>query len=179
MIERDLSDTAKSAMRALARALRLKDDALVLDPAGSRLAALVRRRDGFGIAPEDPVREIKSRIGDRWSSLILSSLDAGMMGHSQLRRVVSALSFEGRISQRMLTLSLRALERDGLVERVITPSVPPRVDYRLTPLGRGLHDQMMALISWIESHHAEVLAARDRFEAAEAKGGAGWPGPGR
>jgi len=152
-------------MEALAQALHLDVAALADDTVGSKLDKFVMRRDPFGFGPDDPVRAIKTRVGDRWSSLILQALDAHTMGHAQLRRVVSALSSEGKISQRMLTLRLRALERDGIVQRDVTPSVPPRVDYSLTALGREMLEQLMTLIGWVEANQAKILEARAKYVA--------------
>ncbi len=165
MTDAPLSPQGQAALAALARAFRLSPGVLVQDPMGAALADFVARRDPYGIAPENPVRTIKTRVGDRWSSLILQVLGFGPLGHARLRRVVGALSSEGEISQRMLTLRLRELERDGLVARQVTPSVPPRVDYSLTPLGQGLLDQMMHLIAWVEANHATIHEARARFDA--------------
>ncbi|MDO6964663.1 winged helix-turn-helix transcriptional regulator [Rhizobium alvei] len=111
-----------------------------------------------------PVREIMARLGDRWSPLILVILETGTYRYAELRRLVCILASEQNISQRMLTLRLRALERDGLVVRTVTPTVPPRTDYALTPLGQELQKLMNMLIGWISSHEADIEAARSRFE---------------
>ena len=89
-----------------------------------------------------PVREVLNRVGDKWSILVVAVLRDGSMRFSDLRRSVDG------ISQRMLTLTLRGLERDGLVTRTVTPTTPPRVDYALTRLGRSLLDPIMALAEW-------------------------------
>lgn len=119
-----------------------------------------------GSAPDrhSPVREIPARLGDRWSALLLMVLETGEYGHAELKRVVSILSSEQTISQRILTLRLRALERDGFVNRKITGTNPPRVDYSLTPLGSELTEKLMGLIRWIEEKSDEVVAARASFE---------------
>ncbi|MEU8529595.1 helix-turn-helix domain-containing protein [Streptomyces sp. NPDC048629] len=107
---------------------------------------------------ECPARHLLDRIGDKWVSLIVSALADGPQRYSDLsRRIVSA-------SQKMLTQSLRNLERDGLVTRTVTPSVPVRVDYALTPLGRSLVPLMQAIKAWAEEHMDEVLAARARHD---------------
>ena len=108
---------------------------------------------------ECPVREILDRIGDKWSVLIVMQLSQGMLRFSQLRRLV-----EG-ISQRMLTLTLRHLERDGLVKRTVTATVPPSVDYRLTALGETLLPSVLALSSWAAENRPAILDARARFDA--------------
>lgn len=165
MTHETLSAQGRATIEALARALKTTPEALPETEIGARLAAFAKRRAPYGIGPDDPVRAIKTRVGDRWCSLILQVLGMGTLGHAQLRRVVGAMSNEGSISQRMLTLRLRELERDGLVQRTVSGSVPPRVDYALTDLGQGLVVQMMQLIGWIEAEHDRVLKARERFDA--------------
>lgn len=105
------------------------------------------------------VREVLNRVGDKWSVLVVSLLGDGPMRFSELKRTI-----EG-ISQRMLTLTLRGLERDGLVTRAVFPTIPPRVDYELTPLGTTLLEPVMALADWARTHRFQIQAARDRFDA--------------
>ncbi|MEK7402852.1 MAG: helix-turn-helix domain-containing protein [Gemmatimonadota bacterium] len=105
------------------------------------------------------VRDVLDRIGDKWSVLVVGLLSNGSLRFSELRR-----SIEG-ISQRMLTLTLRGLERDGLVTRTVTPSIPPRVDYALTNLGRTLLRPIMALGKWAQGNRAAVESARARYDA--------------
>jgi DNA-binding HxlR family transcriptional regulator len=169
-----ISPVGQKALEDLARALRLAPEALAADPVGGTLSGLIIHRDGIDFDRDDPVREITARLGDRWSSLLMFALEAGTMGHAKLRRVICAISHEKQISQRMLTLRLRALERDGLVSRKVTPLVPPRVDYALTPLGHALMGHLRGLILWIEGNQAEILTNRARFEAEEARKGKGW-----
>ena len=122
----------------------------------------------MGTEPPDreaPAREIPARLGDRWSALLLLVLRTGTYRHAELKRVVSLLAHEESISQRMLTLRLRTLERDGLVERSVMPTVPPRVDYALTPLGQELTQRFFSLVRWIEDRDAEIQAARERFDS--------------
>lgn len=107
------------------------------------------------------VRAILSRVGDKWSILIVRMLGDGSMRFSELRR-----SIEG-ISQRMLTLTLRNLERDGLVERTVTPTTPPRVDYELTELGRSLQSITEAFGRWAVTHRDQIENARIRFDARQ------------
>jgi DNA-binding HxlR family transcriptional regulator len=104
------------------------------------------------------VREVLNRIGDKWSVQLVALLQHGPKRFSDLRR-----SIEG-ISQRMLTLTLRGLERDGMVTRTIFPTIPPRVDYALTPLGKTLLEPILALAAWAESHRFEIQAARERYD---------------
>ena len=105
-------------------------------------------------------REMIVRVADKWSMYVIHVLaDASPLRFSELRRRV-----EG-VSQRMLTVTLRGLERDGLVRRTIYPEVPPRVEYSLTPLGATLREIVHALIEWSGAHLAEVDAARARYDA--------------
>jgi DNA-binding HxlR family transcriptional regulator len=109
------------------------------------------------------VREVLSRVGDKWSLLVVAMLAEEKKRFSELRR-----NIEG-ISQRMLTLTLRGLERDGLVTRTVFPTIPPRVEYALTPLGRTLIDPVLELASWADKHREAIQQARARFDAeAEA-----------
>jgi DNA-binding HxlR family transcriptional regulator len=115
---------------------------------------------------------VLARIGDKWSTLLLHLLRTGNYRHAVLRRLVSAVGAEGRISQRMLTLRLRALERDGLLERRVVPDThPPGVEYALTELGQSLTAQIESLMQWIRDHMARILQARERFgRSADAPG---------
>ncbi len=102
-----------------------------------------------------------SRIGDKWSVLVIMMLAEKPLRFNELRRRV-----EG-ISQRMLTLTLRGLERDGLVMRHLTPVIPPRVDYQLTDLGRSLCEPVIALGAWAREHGVEIERAQRRFDRAQ------------
>ncbi len=108
-------------------------------------------------------RDVLNRVGDKWSVLIVSLLGGGNRRFTELRR-----SIEG-ISQRMLTLTLRGLERDGLVTRAVFPTIPPRVEYGLTDLGRTLLEPINALADWADRHRATIQSARDRFDDALAR----------
>ncbi|WP_224244862.1 winged helix-turn-helix transcriptional regulator [Hyalangium gracile] len=114
-------------------------------------------------------REVLNRVGDKWSVFIVGSLGDGPLRFSDLRR-----SIEG-ISQRMLTLTLRGLERDGLVTRTVFPTVPPRVEYGLTELGRTLLEPVNALAAWAQNHREAIQAARERFDASGRKSGSAAP----
>jgi DNA-binding HxlR family transcriptional regulator len=108
--------------------------------------------------------EMLTRIGDKWSVHVIHVLgDAGTLRFNELRARV-----EG-ISQRMLTVTLRGLERDGLVEREIYPEVPPRVEYTLTKLGKTLRELVRGLVKWSGAHLPEVDAARARYDAKQGK----------
>jgi DNA-binding HxlR family transcriptional regulator len=106
------------------------------------------------------VNEILQRIGDKWSMLIVSKLSDGSRRFNELRRDIPT------ISQRMLTLSLRGLERDGLVTRTVTPSIPPRVDYALTPLGESLQGPICALAAWAIDNIDSIHAAQSVYDIA-------------
>ncbi|MGW0433449.1 winged helix-turn-helix transcriptional regulator [Micromonospora sp. NPDC003197] len=106
-----------------------------------------------------PVTDVLRRVGDRWTLLILILLGRRPHRFNELHR-----SVEG-ISQRMLTRTLRALERDGLAARTVYPTIPPSVEYDLTPLGRTLLNPLSALAAWAVDHGAEIATARDRFGA--------------
>ncbi|RST31632.1 transcriptional regulator [Sphingomonas ginkgonis] len=106
------------------------------------------------------VTPVLNRVGDKWSMLIVMVLSAGPRRFNELKRVIDG------ISQRMLTLSLRGLERDGLVSRTVTPTIPPRVDYELTELGRSLREPVRALGEWSIAHIACIRAAQARYDAA-------------
>src|ERR1700685_337769 len=103
-------------------------------------------------------REVLNRVGDKWSVLIVGLLGGGPRRFNDLRR-----SIEG-ISQRMLTLTLRGLERDGLVRRTVEPTIPPRVDYELTRQGRTLLDPILALAQWAQEHRGAIQEARGRYD---------------
>lgn len=106
------------------------------------------------------IRDVLSRVGDKWSVLIVGLLDSGPVRFNALRR-----SVEG-ISQRMLTLTLRGLERDGIVTRTVEPTTPPSVEYALTPLGRSLLKPIRALAAWAEQHRTAIAEARANFDKA-------------
>jgi DNA-binding HxlR family transcriptional regulator len=110
-----------------------------------------------------PVAEILSRIGDKWSVMLVMDLHGGRKRFSELRRALHG------ISQKMLTTSLRGLERDGFITRTIYPTIPPKVEYELTDLGRELAIPVRALGEWAMQNRDRVLAARERFDqTAEA-----------
>lgn len=108
------------------------------------------------------VTDVLSRVGDKWSMQVVMSLGNGSLRFNELLRAVDG------ISQRMLTRTVRNLERDGLVSRTVTPSVPPRVDYALTPLGASLRAPVAALGDWAVAHRETISAARRRFDTAQA-----------
>jgi DNA-binding HxlR family transcriptional regulator len=113
--------------------------------------------------PSNPVcrtiSTLLSRIGDKWTVLVVTTLGEGPRRFNELRREIPS------VSQRMLTLTLRNLERDGLVSRAVTPSIPPRVDYALTEMGRSLLKPVNALAEWAVDNVATIHAAQARFDA--------------
>lgn len=109
------------------------------------------------------VREILDRVGDKWTLLVIGTLQHGVRRYSDLQHTVPG------ISQRMLTLTLRQLVQDGLVTRTAYAEVPPRVEYALTPLGVSLLDIVGSLIDWASTHHDEIREHRARFGQATTK----------
>ena len=108
------------------------------------------------------IREVLNRVCDKWSVLIVGLLADGSKRFSELRRTI-----EG-ISQRMLTLTLKGLERDGLVTRTVYPTKPPRVEYQLTKLGRTLRKPIQALAKWAQENREEIQKARNRYDAGHS-----------
>jgi DNA-binding HxlR family transcriptional regulator len=109
-----------------------------------------------------PSRQLLDRLTDKWVTLILSALADGEQRYSELSRTIAG------VSQKMLTQTLRNLERDGILIRSITPAVPVRVSYRLTPLGRSLLPIVQSIKDWAEKHMSVVQDARNRYDAAVA-----------
>lgn len=123
-----------------------------------------QRRDEARLAfdayfAECPSRKLLDRLSDKWVTLVLSALAGGERRYSDLARQIAG------VSQKMLTQTLRGLERDGLVGRTVTAQVPVRVDYALTPLGRSLMPLVAAIKGWAEEHIEDVEAARERYDA--------------
>jgi DNA-binding HxlR family transcriptional regulator len=117
--------------------------------------------------PSSPVcrtiSTLLSRIGDKWTVLVVVTLSGGSKRFNELRREIPS------VSQRMLTLTLRNLERDGLVSRAVTPTIPPRVDYALTELGHSLQKPIMALSDWALDNIAAIHEAQARFDGEHDK----------
>jgi DNA-binding HxlR family transcriptional regulator len=112
--------------------------------------------------PNCPSREVLRRIGERWTPLVIEALSGGPLRFTKLRQVI------GGVTPRVLTATLRGLEQDGLLTRSVFAEVPPRVVYELTPLGTSLLEPIGVNRRWAETHLADVLAARDRWDAASA-----------
>lgn len=126
--------------------------------AGSRSISVTETEHG----PTCTAREVLDRVGDKWSVSVIYLLGSGTKRFSELLRGI-----EG-ISQRMLTLTLRGLERDGLVRRRVYPVVPPRVDYDLTSMGETLLSTVRELVAWSERHMGEIDAARRAYDSRQA-----------
>ena len=110
-----------------------------------------------------PVREILDRVGDKWSLYIIAKLYDGPLRFNEIKREVDG------ISQRMLTLTLRSLERDGLLTRTVSPTIPLRVDYQLTVVGHSLRAPIVGLITWAIEHRSSMEKARAGYDRAAAK----------
>lgn len=110
-----------------------------------------------------PSRKLLDRVSDKWVTLSLSALSDGPQRYSEISRRIAG------VSQKMLTQTLRTLERDGLVTRTVTPTVPVRVDYELTALGAGLLAQLQPIKQWAEQHMTDVEKAQKAFDAAVAR----------
>lgn len=109
------------------------------------------------------MRQILDRVADKWSLLVIALLENRRLRFTELRREIDG------VSQRMLTVTLRSLERDGLVKRTVHPVVPPRVEYELTPLGGTLHTTIRSLVIWTERHQEEIAAARTAYDRRAAE----------
>jgi DNA-binding HxlR family transcriptional regulator len=117
---------------------------------------------GLGSPSGCRAREVLDRVGDKWSLYVIHLLGGGTRRFSDLRRLIDG------ISQRMLTVTLRGLERDGLITRTVHPTVPPRVDYALTPMGRTLLDTVRSLVAWADQHLPDIDAARAAYDRRSA-----------
>jgi DNA-binding HxlR family transcriptional regulator len=118
----------------------------------------LKNRQNAALTAACPVRDVLDRVGDKWSTLLLLELRAGPRRFGALRRGVSD------ISQRMLTETLRNLQRDGFVSRTVIPATPPQVEYALTPLGESLQGAMGVLAQWAAKNHDDIRAARSRYD---------------
>jgi DNA-binding HxlR family transcriptional regulator len=129
-----------------------------------------RKQEGTSLIPSNlhvaedcrAVSEVLARVGDKWTVLVVDVLGGGPKRFNEIRRGL------GSISQRMLTMTLRGLERDGLVTRTVFPIIPPRVDYELTKLGRSLLEPVSGLGLWARQNRAAIQDARRRFDTMHA-----------
>ncbi len=151
---------------AVLATLHVAPDHVAENPAAVHLMHLIDSMAVDGCQKDDPIREIPARLGDKWSSLLLLLLRAGPFRHATLRKLTGILGADRKISQRIFTLRLRSLERDGLIVRTATPTVPPRVEYSLSELGQSLVTQQDSLMNWVRAHDKEIREARRRFEGA-------------
>jgi DNA-binding HxlR family transcriptional regulator len=124
---------------------------------------LIVNKKRYALTLDPRVAEMLRRIGDKWSVLIIVLLELGPRRFNDLKRSIPG------ISQRMLTLTLRNLERDGLVKRTVTPSIPPFVSYDLTPLGQSLAEPVHALCAWAEANVPAIEVARVQFDESPSK----------
>ena len=119
-------------------------------------------KTGQGAPPLEavcPIRGVLDKLGDKWSMLVILELSAGERRFSELKRQIPD------ISQKMLTQTLRILQRDGLVARAVHPTVPPAVSYDLTPMGKSLLTPFGALVAWADENHRAITSARESFDA--------------
>jgi len=117
----------------------------------------------YNLAADCPVRNVLDRVGDKWSILVISILgDCGTVRFNQLNQKI------GNISQKMLTVTLRTLEADGLVQRTMYPEIPPRVEYRLTQMGQSLLPAIENLSSWALENMPAVLASREQYKTRQS-----------
>ena len=145
--------------------------AAVTAPAGPAVPTPVPTPAGPAVptpvaAPAGPCRasEVLARVGDKWSLQVIFCLSNGTQRFTDLKRGIAG------ISQRMLTVTLRGLERDGIVTRTVHPVIPPRVDYELTPMGRTLLDTIGQLLAWADSHLPAIDAARAAYDTRNCPG---------
>jgi DNA-binding HxlR family transcriptional regulator len=131
-------------------------------PADEPAVAVGERSAAIGERSPCRAREVLQRVGDKWSVLAIDLLGQGTMRFTELHRAIDG------ITARMLTVTLRGLERDGIVTRTIHPVIPPRVEYALTPMGRTLLDTIGQLVDWTDSHLPEIQAARAAYDARHA-----------
>lgn len=108
-----------------------------------------------------PIRDVLDRIGDQWSLLIMETLAPGTLRFNALMREI------GDISKQMLSRTLKQLEQDGFITRTLYPEVPLKVEYALTDLGRSFLEPMQQLITWADTHHRTIVAARERYQSTQ------------
>lgn len=155
---------AEAAVRALRQIFKQDRSGIDHTESLQRLETMARNMAADDTRRDQPMREVFARLGDKWSTLLVHILRTGNYRHAVLRRLVSAVGIEGRISQRMMTLRLRSLERDGLITRRVIESHPPGVEYVLTALGHDLAGRIETIMQWIREHMDEIRAARQHFD---------------
>ena len=129
------------------------------DPSGVPCGPAARDPEPEHVYGSCRAREVLQRVGDKWSVLVIDLLGQRTMRFTELHRTIDG------ITARMLTVTLRGLERDGIVTRTIHPVIPPRVEYALTPMGQTLLDTIGQLVTWADSHLPEIDAARAAYDA--------------
>ena len=135
------------------------------DGAGTGMAATIGPCASIPADQMAFIRQVLDRVGDKWSMLVVAVLQDGPLRYTDLQRQIPG------ISQRMLTHTLRQLRQDGLITRTAYAEVPPRVEYTLAPLGRGLHEIVRQLIGWAADHHDEIRAHRSHMETTAGSAG--------
>lgn len=125
----------------------------------------IDRGDAFD--PDCPTRLVLDRVGDKWTVLVIDALSDGPLRFTQLRDRI------GGVAPKVLTQTLRTLERDGLLTRTVHAQVPPRVDYEVTELGRSLSGPLATLTDWAETHVGRILRAREEYERAAVEAARG------
>ena len=126
------------------------------------MAEVKHAAEDFMFEQPCPIRDVLDRIGDQWSLLVLSALEAGTMRFNALSREIDD------ISRQMLSRTLKRLEQDGFIRRTLYPEVPPRVEYDLTELGRSFLIPMKGLVAWADAHHKTICEARKAYGGATA-----------
>jgi len=124
------------------------------------LVVTINEARGDAFDPDCPTRVVLDRIGDKWTVLVIGALEGGSLRFSELRARI------GGVAPKVLTQTLRAMERDGLLTRTVHAQVPPRVDYELTALGASLTAPIATLTDWAETHLGRILASRDAYDSA-------------
>jgi len=133
-------------------------DGSILCDSNTEVTISVPPRD---LSPDCPVRDILGRVGDKWTKLVVSNLGAGPLRFSELKRRI------GGISQRMLTETVRTLERDGILLRTVYPTIPPKVEYSLTPMGKTLLIPLQALVAWALENGPQIKQSRLDYDAEQ------------
>ncbi|PHR61877.1 MAG: transcriptional regulator [Robiginitomaculum sp.] len=140
----------------------------ILPPASyNAIHQLALDMSAYGADKSDPIRELMALLGDKWTTLILLVLYSGKFGSSDLKKTITILAAEDKISRRMLTVKLRSLERNGMVLRTTSADIPPRVDYELTSLGQSFTKKAHQTILWIREHFEAISKARKQFDLSD------------
>lgn len=166
----DQERDAAAVMAEVGAILSVSRGALTTDPRVEMIMGISRLVQDQGRGPDDPVRSVTAKMGDKWCKLIIMMLRSGSYRPSLLRRLVSTIA-RVEISRQVLSTKLRELEVDGLISRTVIASNPPQVTYGLTRLGEQFAEHLDALLRWISDVSPQILAAR------EAQGAAGEPDP--